>query len=369
MTARWTLPIALVVVLIASIVDAQPVVRVTVRPEGRHLVGQQVQIDVQVLVPNFFMSAVQFPAIDIPGAVVTMPDETGLNLTETIKGESYAGIQKTYVFVAQTAGKYTLPPVAITFSYALEPGKPTNARVNLPPTVIEVEWPAGKAPPTDGSSALVSRITIDQTLDRDPATLHVGEALARTVATTAAGTQAMFIPPPDFTAPDGVRVYRKDPVLSDEREDRVGLVAGHRTDRVTYTFDAPGSYQLPAIEVKWFTAQANREETARADAVNVTVAAAVASAAIAPEPPPPPVPDEPANRFRLPVLATLAVVALLLVVWALRHLMLRGLQRLFALGALGWTALRRDRARHLPPLNPVTLPERRQAVARPVESA
>jgi hypothetical protein len=368
MNARCSLPIVLVVMLIASIAEAQPVVRVNVRPAGRHLVGQQVQIDVQVLVPNFFMSAPQFPTIDIPGAVVTMPDETGLNLSETIRGESYAGIQKTYVFVAQTAGKYTLPPAAITFSYALEPGKPTGAKVTLPPTVIEIEWPAGKAPPPDGSSALVSRITIEQTLDRDPGTLHVGEALTRTIATTAARTQAMFIPPPDFTAPDGVRMYRKDPVLSDEREDRVGLVAGHRTDRVTYTFDRPGTYQLPALDVKWFNAQANREETARADAVNVTVAAAVASAAIAPEPPPPPVPEEPANRFRIPLLATLAIVALL-VAWALRHVMLRGLRHVLAWCALGWAALRRDRARHLPPLNPVTLPARQQAVARPVESA
>jgi hypothetical protein len=36
----------------------------------------------------------------------------------------------------------------------------------------------------------------------------------------------MFVPPPTLAAPDGVGVYRKDPVLSDERQDRVGLVPG-----------------------------------------------------------------------------------------------------------------------------------------------
>src|SRR5262245_29359502 len=113
MNAHRILPLVLVAILAASIAEAQPVVRVNVRPAGQHLVGQQVQIDVQVFVPNFFMSAPQFPTLDVPGAVVTMPDDTGLNLSESIKGESYAGIQKTYVFVAQAAGTYTLPPAEI----------------------------------------------------------------------------------------------------------------------------------------------------------------------------------------------------------------------------------------------------------------
>jgi hypothetical protein len=220
--------------------------------------------------------------------------------------------------------------------------------------VIEVEWPAGVAPPTDGGAALVSRITIEQTLDRDPATMHVGEALTRTIATTAARTQAMFIPPPDFTAPDGVRIYRKDPILNDERQDRVGLVAGHRTDRVAYTFDEPGTYQLPAIEVQWFDAQANREETARADAIDVTVADAVSpSASIAPEPPPAPITEEPRSRLGFGTIVTVGVmIALLALAWALRSVALRSIHRLITWFAVIWAALRRDRARHLPPLNP-----------------
>jgi len=353
MSFRSVPPVVLLVMLAASIADAQPIVRVNVRPAGRHLVGQQVQIDVQVLVPNFFMSAPRFPTLDIPGAVVTMPDESGTNLNDTIKGESYAGVQKTYVFVAQTAGKYTLPPAAITFRYALQPGKPTDGSVTLPPTVIEVEWPEGASPPANGGGAVVSRLTIDQTLDRDPAALHVGEALTRTIVTTAPRTQAMFIPPPEFDAPDGVRIYRKDPVLADEKKDRVGLVAGHRTDRVVYTFDKPGAYVLPAVDVPWFDAAANRQESAHVDAINVTVAAAAAAAAIAPEPPPPPAPEPQTSGYRLPILATVAIALILAVAWALRRLALRSVQRLFALCAIAWAALRRDRARHLPPLNPV----------------
>jgi hypothetical protein len=354
MTARRALPFALAALLTASVAAAQPIVRVVVRPAGLHLVGQQVQIDVQVLVPNFFMSAPSFPPIDMPGAVVTMPDDSGVNLNDTIKGESYAGVQKTYLFVAQAAGKYTLPPAPIAFTYAREPGKPADASVTLPPTVIEVDWPAGKAPPADGASTLVAAITIEQTLDRDPGTLLVGDALTRTIVTTAERTQAMFIQPPAFPAPDGVGVYRKDPVLQDERTDRVGLVAGHRTDRAVYTFDTPGSYVLPAFELPWFDARNNRQQIARAEAVQVTVAAAPAPAsAIAPEPPPAPVTTEPESRFNI-TLVIVGAGAVLLLAWAVRRVVVRALQFVLGLCALAWAAVRRDRARHLPPLNPAS---------------
>lgn len=43
--------------------------------------------------------------------------------------------------------------------------------------------------------------------------------------------------------------------------------------------------------------QANKEESAHADAIGVTVMAAAASAAIAPEAPPPPAPDEQSEVF------------------------------------------------------------------------
>ena len=159
----------------------------------------------------------------------------------------------------------------------------------------------------------------------------------------------MFIPPPDFTAPDSVRVYRKDPTLNDERQDRIGLVAGHRVDRVVYTFDRPGRFVLPAFDVAWFDIAAGKQQLARAEAVSVTVAdVAVTSTAIAPEPPPTPELAPPPDRRRL--IALIALLAVI-VLWSMRHAARRGLGALSGVVALGWRELRRDRARHLPPLN------------------
>lgn len=278
----------------------QPVVRVTIDPKGSVLVGQAVKVDVQVLVPNFFMSGLTFPTIDIPGAVVTMPDESAQHLNETIGGESYAGLQRSFTITPQQAGDFTLPPARITFKYAAEPGKATDGSVTLPPQKFTAKLPPGTpvpggavtgAPGTSaGSVAPVAKVTVTQTLDRDAKGLQglkTGDAVTRTVSAFAERTQAMMIPPPAFEAPSGVRVYRQDPILEDEKTDRGEFVGGRRTDRATYVFEQPGSYTLPAIEVTWFNPATGKSEVARAPEIKVVVATNPGfTPAIAPEPPP-----------------------------------------------------------------------------------
>jgi hypothetical protein len=268
----------------------QPVVRVTIDAKGPVLVGQPVTVSVQVLVPNFFMSGVELPTIDIPGTIVTRPDESIQHLNEAIGGESYAGIQQSFVVTPQRAGEFALPPARLTFKYAAVPGSATDGLVTLPPRKFTAKLPAGataSATMPGAPAEPVARVTLTQSLDRDPKSLKAGDTLTRTVTAFAERTQAMMIPPPAFEAPEGVRVYRKDPVLADETKEHVGFVGGRRTDRATYLFEKPGEYTLPPIEVAWLDAKTGRQEVARVPEIKVAVALNPnAAPAIAPEPPP-----------------------------------------------------------------------------------
>src|SRR5262249_13361829 len=223
--------IALLLATSAAYAADEPRIRAEIMTKEPFLVGQQIRVDVTVLVPNYFLSSPQFPTFDIPDAVVILLDENAVNSSETIDGGSYAGIRKGYAITPQRDGEFVLPPAAITFNYAAEPGKPPVAgTVALPPLRFTVRRPAG-APAT---GPLVAKGEITPTLDRDPKDLKAGDALTRTVETIAANTQAMMIPPPTFAAPAGVRLYQHDPALSDVTTDRGGFVGGRRTDRVTY---------------------------------------------------------------------------------------------------------------------------------------
>jgi hypothetical protein len=274
-------------VLAAATANAagEPIIRVKMPAAQPILVGQQVQVDVQVLVPNFFMSSLELPTIDIPGATVTVPESGALNFNESIGGETYAGISRPLLIVPQRDGEFTLPPAQIKFRYAAEPGKPTDGTVTLPPEKFTAKLPAGAA--AGGAAVPVAKVALKQTLDRSLDGLKVGDALTRTVEAYAANTRAMTIPPPHFDAPDSVRVYARDPVLTDETDGRGTFVGGRRVDSVTYTFEKAGNYTLPAIEVGWVDAASGKQEKSNVPEIRLTVAAnAGARPEIAPEAPP-----------------------------------------------------------------------------------
>ncbi|HEY7296857.1 MAG TPA: BatD family protein [Xanthobacteraceae bacterium] len=299
---------------------AEPRVRAEIEATGPVLVGQQIRVNVTVLVPNYFLSSPQFPLFDIPGAVVTLPDENAVNGTERIDGETYAAITKTYLITAQQAGNFALPAVQITFKYAAEPGKPgVDGAVKLPPLNFTATLPAGASA---AAPSLVAQVTVTQTLDGDPKSLKAGDALTRTVETFAANTQAMFIPPPDFNVPANIRIYPRDPVLTDVTSDRGVFVGGRRIDRVTYVFEQPGIYTLPAIEISWFNDKTGKQEVSSAPAISVTItptsAAAPATEIAPPAPEKTPIADFiSSGRGKVIIACSLALLALGVgVLWA-----------------------------------------------------
>ncbi|MDM0047198.1 hypothetical protein QTH91_22085 [Variovorax dokdonensis] len=283
-TARavWQL-LVFVVLCLSGVARAEtaPNVRVEVLSKQPVIVGQQVGIRVTVATPNFFTSAPPFPTLSVDGAIITMPDDRGAHGVEQQAGQTIATIAKTYVFVARRAGDFDLPQVDIDFSYRADNGEARQAKLQLPATRITARLPEGARA---GDAVLPSAaIQIRQRLDRDASGLQAGDALVRTVQVDAANTQAMLIPPPEFEAPEGVRVFEADPQLSDHDGRDSGFVGGRRIDKVTYVFEKPGHYTLPAVELNWFDPATRKSASTQAPVIEVDVKAAKAEQGIAPD--------------------------------------------------------------------------------------
>ncbi|SPA24647.1 conserved hypothetical protein; putative exported protein [Cupriavidus taiwanensis] len=273
---------------------AGPIVRVDVGAHQPVLAGQQVGIDVTILAPNYFLAAPEFPPLAVPGAVVTLPDARAVNSTETIDGVAYAGIRKTYAFTAEQEGEFRLPAATIRVTYAGDDGAPREGSVTLPLTTIRVGTGGtgtATAEATAGRRLLpVARLSVTQTLDHNPdhgvVRLHAGDALVRTVTTFAPKTQAMMIVPPHAASPRGVRMFRADARLSDQAKGEQAQAApepgGTRIDTLTYVFERPGTYTLPAVTVDWVDPATRRPASSEAPAVKVEVAAARNAGALAP---------------------------------------------------------------------------------------
>lgn len=326
------LALTILLVVPTALWAADPIVRAEVVTQQPIVAGQQIQIQVDVLAPNFFLSPPQFPLFDLPNAVVTLSDARAQNMTETVDGETYAGIRRIYLVTPQLAGTFTLPPARITFNYAAVPGQSAPGSVTLPPTVFTVTAPAGAAPDAVAASGL----TVEQALDPDPASLRAGDTLVRTVTVTATGMPAMMIPTPEFTAPEGVRIYPHDPVLTDDSSG--GLSIGRRVDKVTYGFEKAGTYALPAVEISWFDPAANKNDVATAPGFTATVAASPAfHPAIAPPSQAKPTDAAPRDWPSYALWGTGVLVALVLIGWLARWLWPH---------FLAWRARRRGEEEH-----------------------
>jgi hypothetical protein len=339
--------------LTATAQAADPSVRVRIVGQQPVVAGQSVQVEVTILAPNFFLSAPAFPALQVPGAVITMPDERGVNSTETIDGTSYAGIRKTYVFTPQTGGDFVLPTPDIHFTYSGVDGKPHDASVTLPATTIHAAGQQRTPAQADAGAPTLpaARIHIGQAFDQPvsgkDAHLRAGDALVRTITMFAPGTPAMMLEPPVLKAPRGVRQFHADPVLRDgvaaSGDEPAGATGGRRVETVTYVFESGGRYTLPAVSVSWYDPATGKRAQSTLPAVTVDVGRAAPGIGLAPTGGSPGLP----NWLDARTAAALAALALVVGYAAYRW---RG----------GWrprwhpahAAKKRQAGEPLPPLNP-----------------
>ncbi|KQV41741.1 MULTISPECIES: BatD family protein [unclassified Rhizobium] len=250
------------------VLAAEPFARAKLEDTGRIVPGQQVLVDVEVLVPDFFTSPPQFPLFDLPNAIVTLPDDRAQNMVETIDGVQYAGIRRTYAVVPETSGTFTLPPAVITLGYSQD-GKPIAGQTTLPSTSFTVEATPGG---TTASLTFAARgLTIEQSFDRDPSTLRTGDALVRTITVFAENTQAMMIPEVPAATATGLKQYSKPPKIADgvQAEDRT--MGSSRTETITYIAEAEGTFEIPAVSYPWCDLDTQATEHAELPAMQVTV--------------------------------------------------------------------------------------------------
>ncbi|TXI01756.1 MAG: hypothetical protein E6Q76_16635 [Rhizobium sp.] len=259
-------------------VAAEPFARAAIENKADIVPGQQVRLDVDILVPDFFTSPPQFPLFEVPNALVTLPEERAYNITETVDGVAYSGIRKAYAIIPQTAGTFTLPPITVELGYPIE-GKPSKATVTVPSVTFDVKSSgatAGNAQPFPAG-----KLTVTQSFDRDLRSLKVGDAVVRTITVSAENTQAIVMPAVEVGTATGLRQYAKTPRVEDGLSDGRNPVS-RRTETYVYTADKSGNFEIPAVSYVWFDVADRQTKTASLPAIELSIAAADQQTAIKP---------------------------------------------------------------------------------------
>jgi hypothetical protein len=255
----------------AAYADDAPrtMLRAHLEPAGPVVAGSAVKLVVDVLTTTYFSDAPDWPLFDLHDAFVTLPDDSGQNLNETIDGVHWFGVSREYHIVPRTAGTFEVP----SFSITAHPGG-SDSPVTLETPTLSF---AATLPPGAENMATffpAPKLTVTQVIQPTNGRLEVGGTITRIVTQRAEATEPMLIPPVTFGDIDGLRRYAKAPVTRNISDGRGGLVAGERVDTVTYVVNRRGHYTLPPVDVEWWNTAMKQREVAHLPAVTFTARAA-----------------------------------------------------------------------------------------------
>jgi len=235
---------------VAELIESRHVlIRARVEP-AQVFVGQKVTLSVDVMTKTWFADAPAFPdVLDVENAIVIPPGPFGVNSSRVMDGDRYAVQTKKYSIIPTGIGRFTVPSFGVRLVVAREDASRSPEIVlKTPNLAFETRVPEAAR----GLGLVVStpRLEIREHWSRGLDRLKVGDSVTRTLTTTIENSAAMLAPVPEFDAPEGVALYPQRPILKDERNR--GEMRGSRVDRVVYTLEAEGAFDLAEIVIHWW---------------------------------------------------------------------------------------------------------------------
>lgn len=247
-----------------------PLVRSQITP-AQARVGEVVVLELAILVPGWLTAPIDLPtSLDIPGVQARLDEGAALNVNESIDGVAYAGIRRRYQLVAQSAGQFSVPPVRFSVAFA-DGSRRVTQPVNSAPASFTATLPKGLE--DLGYMLVTSDFRLQQSLDRKLTHLQVGDALVRTLEQRAVGLSATQLPVLRFAETPGLATYPAPPSFNEIIGERGAASFATQTQRVTYVLERAGTYELPALELRWLDSHSGIVRSSRAPAVRFTVAA------------------------------------------------------------------------------------------------
>ena len=238
-------------------------------PTEEVIVGQPIIVRIKVLVPTFLPSPPVFPSLEQENLLVHLPERASGPISETVSGETWSGVQRSYRLYSLIPGQMDLGAQNITVTFAdPETNEPMQATISLPSITLNAVVPDG----AQGLDPLIIATGFELTQEVEGSTeMQTGGAITRRLTAQISGTTPILVPALIPESQDLLlRPYPKEPRFT-ETEDR-GILSGQRVDEVVYLAQDGGQTQLPAISVDWYNLTTGLVETAAIDPVELVLA-------------------------------------------------------------------------------------------------
>ncbi|MCG7518218.1 hypothetical protein [Ruegeria sp. Ofav3-42] len=248
--------------------ELQPQVSAEV-PTEPVTVGQPAIVRIKVLVPTFMPSPPVFPSLEQENLLVRLPERASGPVSETVNGETWSGVQRSYRLYPLQAGQvvFGAQDVIVTFADP-DTNAPTQVSVSLPELTLNAVVPKGAR---DLDPLIIATgFEVDQQIEGSTE-MENGGAITRRLTSKITGTTPFLVPEliPEIQNPL-LRAYPKEPRFT-ESEDR-GILSGQRVDEITYLAQDGGQTELPPISVRWYNLETDQVETIDIESVELTLA-------------------------------------------------------------------------------------------------
>ena len=218
----------------------------------------------------------QFTELEMPDTVIELIGSPN-QYEQLIDGQRYGVYEKRYVIFPQRSGQLEIPD--ILFRGEVTDGSSNFVFRNLNTRRVTaftegISITVKERPATVQGSDFwlpVTRLSLEESFDRQLDALQVGDSLTRTITMTAEGLGGAMLPPFMEESIAGTNVYPDPPKINHTFIN--GEIVGTRIEQATIVATRGGSFEIPEIRIPWWNVQTDQIETAVVPATVLQVAA------------------------------------------------------------------------------------------------
>lgn len=233
--------------------------------------------EVDVLTDTWLTGAADFPALQIPGALVSFEGSQGRSIQRIVGGKRYFGVTYSYRLIPLEPGVMTLPAFGLQTPVGQEE---IPLRTRVPKQAFAVQaLPAAEAAHI---TLLAGDVTLSQSLDPAGENQQAGQPLIREIRVQAQQAVALSIPSLAELSPTGSAGHAGGSGLQGQilpadvetiTDPRGNAIGGERIERIRYIPEQGGLYQLPDLTLHWWDIDENRAKQSTLPALKIVVAA------------------------------------------------------------------------------------------------
>lgn len=241
-------------------------VRSWVQPNSNVVVGQQLELNIEVATSSWFSGGTRIGRFELDDAIVLRRNKFAVNSSRRDEGQSWSVQLWTITIYPQRSGNFAIPAIDVHVSVA-NPEAPTTAITGVLKTKLlqfNALLPEAMQNKSINRWIASSEFSVSDEFDKplgeesSVELVKAGDAIRRTITLRAENIAAMMLPAIDVSSTQGLAAYMR-PARLEDRVNR-GTYLAVRREVISYVAENEGVYELPEIILPWWNTQTSSLE-------------------------------------------------------------------------------------------------------------